>query len=307
MGKRKPLSKKIRFEVLKRDSFTCQYCGSKAPDVLLEVDHINPVKHGGNNSIMNLITACKGCNIGKSARKLSDDGVLKKQRKQIDDIAERRQQIEMMSEWRDSLTSVGDLQVNKLAKYWENKFNTDLCQLDVFEGGKKKLSSLIKQFDISLIYDAMDISFNHYVSIRGGLFDQAEVENAFNKIGGICHNKKYDIRGEFREIDSYIRTEYGMVYWKQAKLKKHLNELNKYYTFDRIVEICDFFMSDATFIIDHQSGDCDDMGSSERSKEKNDTFLRFVSMLVKDLKEDNIENYPNFISKGIDLITQGEE
>ena len=95
MGKRKPLSKKIRFEVLKRDSFTCQYCGSKAPDVLLEVDHINPVKHGGNNSIMNLITACKGCNIGKSARKLSDDGVLKKQRKQIDDIAERRQQIEI--------------------------------------------------------------------------------------------------------------------------------------------------------------------------------------------------------------------
>jgi hypothetical protein len=65
-------------------------------------------------------------------------------------------------------------------------------------------------------------------------------------------------------------------------------------------------MSDATFIIDHQSGDCDDMGSSERSKEKNDMFLRFVSKLVKDLKEDNIENYPNFISKGIDLITQGE-
>lgn len=30
MAKRKSLSKKIRFEVFKRDSFTCQYCGRKA-------------------------------------------------------------------------------------------------------------------------------------------------------------------------------------------------------------------------------------------------------------------------------------
>ena len=29
---REPISKKLRFEVFKRDSFTCQYCGSKAPD-----------------------------------------------------------------------------------------------------------------------------------------------------------------------------------------------------------------------------------------------------------------------------------
>ena len=39
MAERKPLSKKIRFEVFKRDAFTCQYCGQMAPDVLLEVDH----------------------------------------------------------------------------------------------------------------------------------------------------------------------------------------------------------------------------------------------------------------------------
>jgi len=37
-SKRKPLSKKLRFEVFKRDSFACQYCGAKAPDVLLEVE-----------------------------------------------------------------------------------------------------------------------------------------------------------------------------------------------------------------------------------------------------------------------------
>ena len=48
---RKPLSKKIRFEVFKRDKFTCQYCGRMSPDVILEVDHIEPVAEGGDNEI----------------------------------------------------------------------------------------------------------------------------------------------------------------------------------------------------------------------------------------------------------------
>lgn len=46
MAERKTISKKTRFEVFKRDSFTCQYCGRTAPDVILEIDHINPVNNG---------------------------------------------------------------------------------------------------------------------------------------------------------------------------------------------------------------------------------------------------------------------
>ena len=33
MAERKQVSKKIRFEFFKRDNFTCQYCGRKAPQV----------------------------------------------------------------------------------------------------------------------------------------------------------------------------------------------------------------------------------------------------------------------------------
>lgn len=68
---RKPLSKKMRFDVFKRDSFTCQYCGSTPPTVVLEVDHIHPVSKGGRNMIDNLITACFDCNRGKAAGLLS--------------------------------------------------------------------------------------------------------------------------------------------------------------------------------------------------------------------------------------------
>lgn len=56
---------KIRFTILSRDKFTCQYCGRKAPDVILEIDHIIPVSKGGKNTFANYITACKECNIGK--------------------------------------------------------------------------------------------------------------------------------------------------------------------------------------------------------------------------------------------------
>ena len=80
---RKPLSKKIRFEVFKRDSFTCQYCGQQAPDVVLHVDHIDPVALGGGNEMINLITSCAGCNGGKSATPLDDNTVLAKQRAQL--------------------------------------------------------------------------------------------------------------------------------------------------------------------------------------------------------------------------------
>ena len=79
-SKRKPLSKNLRFEVFKRDSFKCQYCGQEAPDVILNADHINPVKNGGDNNIINLITSCFSCNSGKSARLLSDNHIVKKQK-----------------------------------------------------------------------------------------------------------------------------------------------------------------------------------------------------------------------------------
>lgn len=68
---RKPISKRVRFEVFKRDLFACQYCGAHPPGVLLHVDHIDPVANGGENDFDNLITACEPCNLGKGARLLS--------------------------------------------------------------------------------------------------------------------------------------------------------------------------------------------------------------------------------------------
>ena len=57
---------KLRFEILARDNFACQYCGRTSAKVELQIDHIHPRAKGGTNNKENLITACKYCNIGKS-------------------------------------------------------------------------------------------------------------------------------------------------------------------------------------------------------------------------------------------------
>lgn len=61
------VTKRTRFEVLKRDGHACRYCGGKAPDVVLTVDHVVPVALGGSDDPTNLVAACKDCNAGKSS------------------------------------------------------------------------------------------------------------------------------------------------------------------------------------------------------------------------------------------------
>ncbi|WP_369799143.1 HNH endonuclease [Eikenella sp. NML03-A-027] len=57
-----------------------------APDVVLEIDHINPVSNGGDNDIMNLITLCRDCNQGKKHRTLDDHAVIQKQKAMLDEL-----------------------------------------------------------------------------------------------------------------------------------------------------------------------------------------------------------------------------
>jgi hypothetical protein len=59
------VTKRIRFEVLKRDNYTCRYC--RSVDNELVVDHVTPLALGGSDQPSNLVAACKDCNSGKSS------------------------------------------------------------------------------------------------------------------------------------------------------------------------------------------------------------------------------------------------
>lgn len=65
---RDSIAPKLRWEVFHRDSFTCQYCGRRPPEVALSVDHRVSVSDGGGNELENLVTSCTECNGGKGRK-----------------------------------------------------------------------------------------------------------------------------------------------------------------------------------------------------------------------------------------------
>lgn len=61
------VTKRLRFEILRRDNHACRYCGATAPGVKLTVDHVIPEALGGTDEPSNLVAACSDCNSGKSS------------------------------------------------------------------------------------------------------------------------------------------------------------------------------------------------------------------------------------------------
>jgi hypothetical protein len=61
-----------RRSIFKRDDYTCQYCGKRAPEDLsceeLTLDHVIPKSQGGKMVFENVLLACTKCNRKKDAR-----------------------------------------------------------------------------------------------------------------------------------------------------------------------------------------------------------------------------------------------
>ncbi|MDE2469215.1 MAG: HNH endonuclease [Bradyrhizobium sp.] len=121
---RKPLSKKIRFDVFKRDGFQCQYCGNSPPAVILEIDHIHPVSQGGDNSKDNLLTSCFDCNRGKSDGLLTTLPETVAQKAEI--LAEKLAQIKaferlLLQQKKSEESAVSEVE-NALKQYFPNMY-----------------------------------------------------------------------------------------------------------------------------------------------------------------------------------------
>jgi len=57
--------RKIRVAILKRDNYTCYYCGTPQANTC---DHLTPLDKGGTNDFSNLVAACANCNYSKGNR-----------------------------------------------------------------------------------------------------------------------------------------------------------------------------------------------------------------------------------------------
>ena len=162
MTQRKAISKKMRFEVLKRDSFTCQYCGKQPPDVVLHLDHIKPVSKGGKNTMLNLVTSCSDCNLGKSDTELSDDSALKRQQTQTSILAEKKAQIEMMVEWRESLENSEQILVDSIVSL----VNKLMDGFHVNKNGEQKIRKQIIKRGYQEVYDSVKLFYSRCNSVK---------------------------------------------------------------------------------------------------------------------------------------------
>lgn len=199
--KRKAIPKSVRFEIFKRDSFTCQYCGAAAPDVVLELDHIKPHSQGGDEDIMNLITSCKACNSGKSDRALDDKSVIAKQKAQLDELNERRQQLEMMLEWREALSGIALMQENAVVAVID-RFGT----YSPNKTGRADIRKWIGRYGLEAVLDATETSFDQYAEYtRAGTMTEPSWSKAFAYIPRIIANRLRDAEKPYMSELFYIR------------------------------------------------------------------------------------------------------
>ncbi len=69
----RPGVKLSKQEIFRRDSYTCQYCGTETAH--LTIDHVLPRRLGGTHAWGNLVAACPTCNHRKGGRTMEQAGM----------------------------------------------------------------------------------------------------------------------------------------------------------------------------------------------------------------------------------------
>ena len=152
LSDRQSISKKLRFDVFKRDGFACQYCGRTPPTVVLEVDHIDPVANGGKNSFHNLITACFDCNRGKSDGLLSSLPETIQQKAQV--LAERQAQVRAYERLIKASARHEDRAIDEV----EGAFRVHFAELSFTPQFKQSVRIFVRKMPTHEVVNAMHIA-----------------------------------------------------------------------------------------------------------------------------------------------------
>ena len=168
------LSKKLRFDVFKRDDFQCQYCGRRSPDVILEVDHIIPKKKGGKDEFENLVTSCFECNRGKGKFPLDKKRPMRDISEDIEMQEEREEQLRQFYKIQKKIIR----QKNSIMEEIESVFSEKIS--DNERGSIRYF--LQKGFSPVEIVDAWHIA-------TGKVSPYAQLNPKFRYMCGILHTK----------------------------------------------------------------------------------------------------------------------
>jgi regulator of RNase E activity RraB len=174
---RKSISKRTRFEVLKRDQFKCVYCGNSAPDFILHIDHVKPIADGGSSEIFNLVTSCDSCNLGKSDVPLNDYQSLSKQKLQMEIIENNQKELAELIEKQNRITGKENDEMEVISKYFKA-----FREIDLDDNEFKELKKLKNRFGLEELLISIKISMETYPTNH----------LACRKLGGILFNRKLE-------------------------------------------------------------------------------------------------------------------
>lgn len=223
--KRKAISKKTRFEVFKRDKFTCQFCGQSSPNIILEIDHLTPISKGGDNKLINLITSCFDCNRGKSNNKLNDSTEIEKQKQSLNILQEKRNQLKMMSLWRKELMSLD----NEFANQCLQIIN-DITGLDyeLTDYGINQLIKLKKKYGEGEVLEVCEISARQY-------YNFPETKNEQSK----QWNKAFDYIPKILAVRSRSKDDpiLQKLYYCRAIIRNKSNFINEWKVLDYLKDL----------------------------------------------------------------------
>lgn len=168
------ITKKLRFEVFKRDGFRCAYCGKCPPEIILEIDHIEPLSQGGTDDISNLLAACFDCNRGK--RNIVLD---KAPQSLVDNLEVLKEKEEQLRQYR------------KFVKRIEQRVIKDLDSLDVILGNYFKNHWFADHFREATLKRFLNLLPKHKIEEALHLAcvkKQNDVNAAIKYFCGICWN-----------------------------------------------------------------------------------------------------------------------
>jgi len=144
------ISKKIRFEVFKRDGFQCAYCGKTPPEAILEVDHIIPKSKKGEDDINNLITSCFDCNRGK--RDISLNRIPNKMTENLEILKLRENQLKEYRKYIGKIECRINNDINEIENIFQETYK-DNTFTEKFRNASVKL--FLKSLPLQTIKDAM--------------------------------------------------------------------------------------------------------------------------------------------------------
>lgn len=189
------ITKKIRFEIFKRDGFKCAYCGKEPPGIVLEVDHIEAKSNGGTDDFENLITSCFDCNRGKRNIPLSKIPLQISENIKL--LQKKEEQLKEYKKFLKKIEKRINIDIEKISKIYEDQYQ-NWTLTDSF---KTSIKHFLKFLTVNEIIESLLISINKFPNNK---------DDVIKYFCGICWNKI-----KTKENPNYISKNHLIKYWRE--------------------------------------------------------------------------------------------